>query len=102
MRNNNSQQGSKQLSFRLPPEEYDELKSAAEHKGISLSDEAKIRLKTARNSLSTQELLRMTEARLKSLIFNMTCAVAGINDNEIIDAEKRFVDITKNGVKREE
>ncbi|ELI5413966.1 hypothetical protein RRJ93_000491 [Vibrio parahaemolyticus] len=92
---------SRQLSLRVPEREYEELRSTAESKNISISDEAKDRLRIARNYMSTQEMLRMTEARLKRLIFNMTCSVAGLSDEEIVDAEKRFVDITRNGVKRE-
>ncbi|MBU3004282.1 hypothetical protein [Paraglaciecola arctica] len=92
---------SKQLSMRLAPEKYDKLKNAAESKGISISDEAKERFDVADQFLTTKEIMRLTEARLKRVIFNMTCAVAGLNDEQILEAEARFVDISKNGVKRE-
>jgi uncharacterized protein (DUF1778 family) len=92
---------SKQLSLRIAHEEYEELRVAAEAQNITISDIAKNRLKRAKNSMSTQEMLRMTEARMKRLTFNMTCAVAGLSDEEILEAEKRFVEITKNGVKHE-
>jgi hypothetical protein len=46
-------------------------------------------------------MLRVTEARLKRIIFNMTRAVAGLSNEQIIEAETRFVDITRNGVKDE-
>ena len=101
MTNKKKQPASKQLSMRLPPEKYDALKNAADSKGISISDEAKERLDKADQSLSTKEIIRLTEARLKRIIFNMTCAVAGLNDEQISEAEARFVDISKNGVRRE-
>jgi uncharacterized protein (DUF1778 family) len=96
-----NKQPSKQLSLRIPFEEYEELRIAAEAQNMTVSDVTKHRLKKARNCMSTQEMLRMTEARLKRLIFNMTCSVAGLSDLDIVEAEKRFVDITKNGIKRE-
>lgn len=101
MINRTKQPASKQLSLRILPVKYDRLKIAADLKGISVSDETKERLDSAEDLLNTKEMLRMTEVRLKRIIFNITCAVAGLSDSEIIDAEKRFIEITKNGVKRE-
>lgn len=101
MINRKKQPASKQLSMRLPPNQYDELKNNAEAKGISISDEAKDRLDVAEQFLSTKEMFRVSEARLKRTIFNMVCAVAGLSDEQIIEAENRFVQISKNGVKRE-
>jgi uncharacterized protein (DUF1778 family) len=101
MRNKIKKPTSKQLSLRLHPDEHDEIQNAAYLKNISVSDEAKDRLRKARIQMSTQEMLRMSEARMRRLIFNMTCAVAGLSDFDVVEAEKRFVDITKNGVKRE-
>lgn len=98
---NKKQLASKQLSMRLPPEQYDELKNSAYSKGVSISDEAKERLDLAIQYIGTKEIMRLTEARLKRVIFNMTCAVAGLSDEQILEAETRFVDITKNRVKRE-
>ncbi|MFA3790838.1 hypothetical protein AB6T38_06950 [Aliiglaciecola sp. SL4] len=95
------QKTSEQLSLRIRPNEFYEIKEAATVKDISVSDEAKYRLKIASNYLSNKEMLRVTEARLKRAIFNMTCAVAGLSNEQIIEAEKRFVDITRNGVKNE-
>jgi len=92
---------SKQLSMRVAPEKYNEIKNTADSKGISISDEAKERLEVADQFLSTKEIMRLTEARLKRTLFNMVCAVAGLTDEQIIEAEARFVDICKNGVKRE-
>lgn len=101
MTNKRRQAPSKQLSIRLPSDKYDQLKSVADLKGVSISDEAKERLDVAEQFLTTKEIMRLTEVRLKRIIFNMTCAVAGLSDNQIIEAEARFVDISKNGVKRE-
>lgn len=92
---------SKQLSLRIPSDQHDELTSCAVSKGISISDEAKERLDIAKQYLSTKELLRLTELRLKRVIFNMTCAVAGLSDAQIIEAEARYIEISKNGVKHE-
>jgi len=92
----------KQISLRLSNTEYEHIKQAAEEHNITVSNETKKRLKLAKNCMSTQEMIRMSEARMKRVIFNMLSAVADLKDHEILAAEKRFISIMRNGVKHEE
>lgn len=93
---------SKQLSLRMRSDDYETIKIAAENKNILISDEAKHRLKVADDHLTTAEMLRKLESRLKCQMFSMLCAVAGLNDEHILEAEERFIELSKKGVKRDQ
>jgi hypothetical protein len=80
----------KQVSFRLPLDEYDELLQNANNENKTVSELARNRIASTNRTASLQDELRQLEARLVRKFFVMSCAIANLDRIEAKAANVRY------------
>jgi hypothetical protein len=80
----------KQVSFRLPLDEYERLQQSAKHENQTVSEMARNRVAAANRVVSLQDELRQLEARLVRKFFLISCATANLEQDQAKAANKRY------------
>jgi hypothetical protein len=80
----------KQVSFRLPLDEYERLQQSAKHENQTVSEMARNRIASTNRTTSLQDELRQLEARLVRKFFVMSCVIANLDRIEAKAANVRY------------
>ena len=81
---------SKQVSFRLPQTEYDQLQASADRANQTISELARTKITSSNRTETLQDELRQLEARLTKKLFLLNCAISGLDKDGVKAASQLY------------
>jgi hypothetical protein len=80
----------KQVSFRLPMNEYEVLENSAKREHKNLSEYARNMISSSNRAISIQDQLNQLEIRLTRKLFFIQCAIAGLDKDDIREVKTQY------------
>lgn len=78
---------SKQISVRLPAQDFERLASEAEHQGTTIAEIARQRIQSAEKQVELRDLINNLRAEIIQNTFVITSVIAGLDPDETLAAK---------------
>ena len=80
----------KQISFRIPINQYEQLQALADRANQTISELSRAKITSSNRAETLQDELRQLESRLTRKMFLLNCAIAGLDRDGIKAANQRY------------